>query len=75
MAKNVHFLVSILSIRRFYEDHFIDQRNMGMSMKIQKSTLDDVRARLASKKQQTEDQKKEYDIEERVKELQEEVKQ
>lgn len=44
-----------------------------MSMKVKKSSLDDVRARLAAKKQQTEEQKKEYDIEERVKELQEEV--
>uniref|UniRef100_A0A915KCC8 U1-type domain-containing protein n=1 Tax=Romanomermis culicivorax TaxID=13658 RepID=A0A915KCC8_ROMCU len=50
------------------------QRNMGMSMKVKKSSLDDVKARLASIKEQKEEKTKEYDLDERLRELQEEVK-
>ncbi|KRY83920.1 Magnesium transporter protein 1 [Trichinella pseudospiralis] len=48
------------------------QRNMGMSMRIKKSTLEDVRARFSAKKQEAEERKKSYDIEERLREIQEE---
>lgn len=52
----------------------IDQRNLGMSMRVKKSTLEDVKARFAAKRQETEEKKKNYDIEERMRELQEEVR-
>ncbi|OUC46333.1 hypothetical protein D917_07797 [Trichinella nativa] len=43
-----------------------------MSMRIKKSTLEDVRARFSAKKQEAEERKKSYDIEERLREIQEE---
>ena len=52
---------------------YLDQRNLGMSMKIERSSLDQVRARFEMNKKKKEDRKKDYDFEERVKELQEEV--
>lgn len=51
----------------------IDQRNLGMSMKIERSTLDQVKARFAQNKKKLEEKKKDYDLEQRVKELKEEV--
>ncbi len=50
-----------------------DQKNLGMSMKVKKSSLEDVRTRLALKKQEKEEKKKEYDFQERMREIQEEV--
>lgn len=44
-----------------------------MSMKIERSTLDQVKARFAQNKRKLEDKKKDYDLEQRVKELKEEV--
>ena len=52
---------------------FLDQRNLGMSMKIERSTLDQVKARFAINKKKMEEKKKDYDLEQRVKELKEEV--
>uniref|UniRef100_A0A0R3RZJ0 Matrin-type domain-containing protein n=1 Tax=Elaeophora elaphi TaxID=1147741 RepID=A0A0R3RZJ0_9BILA len=48
------------------------QRNMGMSMKIKRSTLDEVRQRFAFKKAQKEMQKKESDMHDRLDDLKEE---
>lgn len=48
------------------------QRNMGMTMKVKKSTLDDVKARFELLKKQKDEKKKEYDVQERMKELKEE---
>ncbi|VDP03776.1 unnamed protein product [Soboliphyme baturini] len=48
------------------------QRNLGMSMRVKKSTLEDVKARFALKRQEAEEKKKTYDIEERMKEIIEE---
>jgi U4/U6.U5 tri-snRNP component SNU23 len=48
------------------------QRNLGMNMKVNKSTLEDVKQRFELKKRLLEQKKKEFDIEEKVKELQEE---
>ncbi|KAK0071269.1 hypothetical protein PV326_001451, partial [Microctonus aethiopoides] len=48
------------------------QRNLGMSMKIERSTLDQVKARFAANKKKMEEKKKDYDFEQRVKELKEE---
>uniref|UniRef100_A0A0B6Y860 U1-type domain-containing protein n=1 Tax=Arion vulgaris TaxID=1028688 RepID=A0A0B6Y860_9EUPU len=48
------------------------QRNLGMSMKIERSSLDQVKARFDLNKKKKEEKKKDYDFEERVKELQEE---
>uniref|UniRef100_A0A5S6QS10 U1-type domain-containing protein n=1 Tax=Trichuris muris TaxID=70415 RepID=A0A5S6QS10_TRIMR len=48
------------------------QRNMGMSMRVKKSTLDEVKARFATKRQEMEEKKKGYSIEERMREIQEE---
>lgn len=52
---------------------FLDQRNLGMSMKIERSTLEQVKARFAMNKKKLEEKKKDYDLEQRVKELKEEV--
>ena len=51
------------------------QRNMGMSMKVERSSLDQVKARFANnKKKKEEDQKKsDYDFDSRIKELEDEV--
>ena len=55
--------------------HYIsDQRNLGMSMKVERSTVDQVRKRFETNKKKREEKKKEYDFEERMKELKEEVK-
>ena len=50
-----------------------DQRNLGMSMKIERSSLDQVKKRFDVNKRKVEEKKKEYDFEERLKELREEV--
>ncbi|CAG2100255.1 unnamed protein product [Medioppia subpectinata] len=49
------------------------QRNLGMNMKVNRSTLEDVRKRFAMNKRKLEEQRKEFDIEDRVRELKEEV--
>ncbi|XP_061165021.1 zinc finger matrin-type protein 2-like [Saccostrea echinata] len=48
------------------------QRNLGMSMKIERSSLDQVKKRFEMNKKKMEEKKKEYDFEERLKELKEE---
>merc|ERR1712223_59732 len=48
------------------------QRNLGMSMKIERSSLDQVKERFAINKKKLEEKKKDYDFEERVAELREE---
>ena len=53
---------------------FSDQRNLGMSMKVERSTLDQVKKRFELNKRKMEDKKKDYDFEERMKELKEEVR-
>merc|ERR1712087_923930 len=50
------------------------QRNLGMSMKIERSSLDQVRQRFELNKKKLEEKKKDYDFEERVAELEEEEK-
>ena len=52
---------------------FVDQRNLGMSMKVERSTVDQVKKRFEMNKKKREEKKKEYDFEERLKELKEEV--
>lgn len=49
------------------------QRNLGMSMKVKKATVDDVRNVFDEFRTKKEDDKKEYDLDERMRELQEEV--
>ena len=48
------------------------QRNLGMSMKIERSSLDQVKDRFAKNKAKLEEKKKDYDFDERMKELKEE---
>jgi U4/U6.U5 tri-snRNP component SNU23 len=50
-----------------------DQRNLGMSMKIERSSLEQVRKRFEMNKRKLEEKKKDYDFDERIKELKEEV--
>lgn len=50
----------------------LDQRNLGMSMKIERSSLDQVKKRIEMNKAKKEQEKKQYDFEERMKELKEE---
>ena len=51
------------------------QRNMGMSMKVERSTLSQVKERFAMNKRKKEEveKKKEYDFDARMKELEDEV--
>ena len=51
----------------------IDQRNLGMSMKVKKSTVDDVRKRFETNKKKLEEKEREYDFNERLREIKEEV--
>lgn len=48
------------------------QRNLGMSMKVERSSLDQVKKRFQLNKQKEEEKKLEYNFDERVKELKEE---
>lgn len=48
------------------------QRNLGMSMKVERSSLDQVKNRFSMNKKKLEEKKKDYDFEERVAELREE---
>jgi hypothetical protein len=50
-----------------------DQRNLGMSMKVERSTVDQVKERFDVLKKKKEEKKKEYDIEQKMKEMGEEV--
>ncbi|PWA24452.1 hypothetical protein CCH79_00011875 [Gambusia affinis] len=51
------------------------QRNLGMSMRVERSSLDQVKKRFEVNKKKLEEKQKEYDFEERMKELREEVSQ
>ncbi|XP_022084530.1 zinc finger matrin-type protein 2-like [Acanthaster planci] len=48
------------------------QRNLGMSMKVERSTLDQVKRRFELNKRKKEEKKKDYDFESRMQELREE---
>ncbi|XP_018019860.1 zinc finger matrin-type protein 2 [Hyalella azteca] len=48
------------------------QRNLGMSMKVERSSLEQVKKRFEMNKKKMEEKKKEYDVEQRLKELKEE---
>merc|ERR1739842_215946 len=48
------------------------QRNLGMSMKIERSSLDQVKARFNVNKRKMEEKKKEYDIDQKMEQLREE---
>uniref|UniRef100_A0A8C0WU89 Zinc finger matrin-type protein 2 n=1 Tax=Castor canadensis TaxID=51338 RepID=A0A8C0WU89_CASCN len=49
------------------------QRNLGMSMRVERSTLDQVKKRFEVNKKKMEEKQKDYDFEERMKELREEI--
>lgn len=51
----------------------LDQRNMGMSMRVERSNVDQVRKRIEMNKAKQTEVTKEYNFEERMKELKEEV--
>ncbi len=51
----------------------LDQRNMGMSMRVERSNVDQVRKRIEMNKAKQSEVEKEYNFEERMKELKEEV--
>ncbi|XP_052860652.1 zinc finger matrin-type protein 2 [Anopheles cruzii] len=48
------------------------QRNLGMSMKVERSSLDQVKERFKINKKKTEEKKKDYELESRVREAKEE---
>lgn len=50
------------------------QRNLGMSMKVERSSLEQVKKRFEANKKKLEEKKRDYDLEQRMKEIQEEVK-
>merc|ERR1719219_600139 len=60
---------SISSITSMAKKH---QRNLGMSMRIERSSVDQVKARFALNKKKLEEKKKEYDLEQKTSELREE---
>jgi U4/U6.U5 tri-snRNP component SNU23 len=47
------------------------QRNLGMSMKVERSSLEQVRERFTKNKRKNEEKVKEYDLEQKLKEVQE----
>ncbi len=49
------------------------QRNLGMSMKVERSSLDQVKARFAQNKKKSEEKEKEYSMTQKVQDLREEV--
>lgn len=51
------------------------QRNIGMSMKVERSTVDQIKQRFEFNKKKKEEIKKKYDFEERMKELREDEEQ
>ena len=57
----------------FYVFFSADQRNLGMSMKVERSSLDQVKKRFEMNKKKAEEKKKDYDFEARMQELKEEV--
>ena len=57
----------------FYGLFTIDQRNLGMSMRVEKSTVDQVKKRFEVNMKKMEEKRKTYVLEERIKELKEEV--
>lgn len=48
------------------------QRNLGMSMRVERSSLDQVKKRFEANKKKMEEKKKDYDFEQRMQELREE---
>ena len=52
---------------------FTDQRNLGMSMNVERSSLDQVKKRFEMNKKKVEEKKKDYDFEARLQELKEEA--
>merc|ERR1711915_489104 len=48
------------------------QRNLGMSMRVERSSLDQVKKRFDMNKKKLEEKKKDYDVEQRMQELKEE---
>ncbi|KAK9501011.1 hypothetical protein O3M35_002148 [Rhynocoris fuscipes] len=48
------------------------QRNLGMSMRVERSSLDQVKRRFELNKKRLEEKKRDYDLEQRMKEIQEE---
>ncbi|GFR27233.1 zinc finger matrin-type protein 2 [Trichonephila clavata] len=48
------------------------QRNLGMSMRVERSTLDQVKQRMEMNKRKREEKQKEYDFEQRLQELKDE---
>lgn len=48
------------------------QRNLGMSMRVERSTLDQVKQRMEMNKRKKEEKQKEYDFEQRLQELKDE---
>lgn len=50
------------------------QRNLGMSMKVERSSLDQVKNRFAQLKKKSEEKEKEYNLSQKVTDMQEEVR-
>ena len=83
MERNVSMRSHIKSIKILGSQHpellFLylslpDQRNLGMSMRVERSSLDQVKKRFENNKKKLEEKKKDYDLEQRMKEMREEVK-
>ncbi|KAG1702338.1 Zinc finger matrin-type protein 2 [Nymphon striatum] len=56
-----------------FDMYFSDQRNLGMSMRVERSSLDQVKKRFEMNKKKLEEKAKEYDFEQRMVELREEL--
>lgn len=73
MARSVSSKQTSENICCNQERSIADQRNLGMSMKVERSTVDQVKERFDVLKKKKEEKKKEYDIELKMKEMGEEV--
>ena len=73
MEKNVSEIHSNDLYRKSKQIYGLDQRNMGMSMRVERSNVDQDRKRIEMNKAKQNQVVKEYSFEERLKEAKEEV--
>lgn len=60
MAENVSDFEAVLEYKVKYISISPDQRNMGMSMKVERSTVDQIKQRFEFNKKKKEEEKKKY---------------
>ena len=66
VASCMKYCAKWMNIKTILHYFIPDQRNLGMSMKIERSSVDQVKARFSLKKKKLEEKRKDYDLEQRV---------